>query len=163
MSRMRVFGLLILILATVGCDRVTKHMAEATLVDAPVQSLWMDTVRLELTENTGAFLGLGATWPPAVRTAVFIVGNSVLLLALAIAALRGRWTGLPLVGVTLFAAGGVSNLADRIIRGSVVDFLNVGIGPVRTGIFNVADMALMLGIVFVAFKTAVTNDAEDHA
>jgi signal peptidase II len=28
----------------------------------------------------------------------------------------------------------------------VIDFINVGVGPVRTGIFNVADMAIMLGI-----------------
>jgi len=32
------------------------------------------------------------------------------------------------------------------VRGSVIDFLNVGIGPIRTGIFNVADMAIMAGI-----------------
>ena len=35
---------------------------------------------------------------------------------------------------------------DRLIHGSVVDFLNVGIGPVRTGVFNVADVAIMLGV-----------------
>jgi len=47
--------------------------------------------------------------------------------------------------VTLFVAGGASNWIDRVARGSVVDFLNVGVGPVRTGIFNVADVAIMLG------------------
>jgi signal peptidase II len=31
---------------------------------------------------------------------------------------------------------------------SVVDFLNVGIGPLRTGIFNVADVAIMVGVGF---------------
>lgn len=160
MNRIRVVGLLVLILATVGCDRVTKHIAEARLADAPMQSLWMDTVRLEYAENTGAFLSLGADWSPAVRTWVFVVGNSVMLLVLVISALRGRWSGLPLVGVTLFAAGGISNLADRIVRGNVVDFLNVGIGTLRTGIFNVADVALMIGVVFVAFhaKAKVDDD-----
>jgi signal peptidase II len=48
-------------------------------------------------------------------------------------------------------AGGVSNWVDRLVQGSVVDFLNVGIGPVRTGVFNVADMAIMLGAVLIAF------------
>ncbi len=33
--------------------------------------------------------------------------------------------------------------------GSVIDFLNIGIGPVRTGIFNVADVAIMVGIALL--------------
>ncbi len=46
----------------------------------------------------------------------------------------------------MFFAGGVSNWIDRLLGGSVVDFLNVGIGWMRTGVFNVADVAIMLGI-----------------
>jgi signal peptidase II len=46
-------------------------------------------------------------------------------------------------------AGGASNWIDRAVRGSVVDFMNVGIGPVRTGVFNVADVAIMLGAVLI--------------
>jgi len=43
-------------------------------------------------------------------------------------------------------AGGIGNLIDRLFHnGLVIDFLNVGIGPIRTGIFNVADMAIMAG------------------
>jgi signal peptidase II len=58
---------------------------------------------------------------------------------------RLRVGGAALVGVTLFVAGGASNWIDRVARGSVVDFLSVGVGSVRTGIFNVADVAIMLG------------------
>ena len=54
--------------ATIGCDRVTKQIAETKLVGMPRQSFLADTIRLEYVENTGAFLGLGAEWPPAVRT-----------------------------------------------------------------------------------------------
>ena len=50
-------------------------------------------------------------------------------------------------GIELFLAGGISNFYDRATNnGAVVDFLNIGIGSVRTGIFNIADVALMLGI-----------------
>jgi signal peptidase II len=57
------------------------------------------------------------------------------------------------VSVALIVGGGVSNLIDRLRYGGyVVDFLNVGIGPVRTGIFNVADMAIMVGVVMWAFS-----------
>ena len=137
--------LLIAIGATIGCDRVTKHVAATTLSEAPSRSFLADTFRLEYVENTGAFLGLGADWPLAVRTAVFGVGNGLLLVALAVLAKRGRWPRGALLGVALFVAGGASNLLDRIIYGMVIDFMNVGIGSLRTGIFNVADMAIMLG------------------
>ena len=146
---------LVLIMAigvTIGCDRVTKHVAATNLTGMPRQSFFADTIRLEYVENTGAFLGLGADWPPAARTAVFGIGNGLLLLLASIVAIRHRWPTLGLVGMALFVAGGSSNLIDRLTRGSVIDFMNVGIGPLRTGIFNVADMAIMLGagLVMVA-------------
>ena len=137
--------LLITIGATIGCDRVTKHVATTTLSEAPSRSFLADTFRLEYTENAGAFLGLGADWPRAVQTTVFGVGNGLLLVALVVLARRGRWPRAALLGVALFVAGGASNLLDRIMYGTVIDFMNVGIGSVRTGIFNVADMAIMLG------------------
>ena len=150
-------ALLMLVIATVGCDRVTKHFAAATLAEGPTRSFMADTVRLEYIENTGAFLGLGASWPVEVRAGLFIVGNALLLLAIVVTAIRRRWSGPVLVGLTLFVAGGASNLADRVTRGSVIDFMNIGVGPLRTGIFNVADTAIMLGVamvVFVGFRSS---------
>ncbi len=142
-------ALLLVVAGTIGCDRVTKHVAETTLRDLPSQSFLADTVRLECTENTGAFLGLGADWSRPVRLAVFTVGNSLLLTALVIAAVRLRWNGPALIGLAFVVAGGVSNLADRLLRGAVTDFINVGLGPVRTGIFNVADVAILVGAAIV--------------
>ena len=50
----------------------------------------------------------------------------------------------------LIIGGGLSNLIDRLVNnGAVIDFLNLGIGSLRTGIFNVADMAIMLGAVLM--------------
>src|SRR5688500_6160497 len=138
--------LVMAIVATIGCDHATKHIAATTLAGRPTRSYLGDTIRLQYAENPGGFLSLGAELPPVFRTGVFTVGTGIALLALTITALRLRWTGWPLVGLTLFVAGGTSNWMDRVARGSVVDFINVGIGPVRTGIFNVADMALMIGV-----------------
>ena len=137
--------LLIAIAATVGCDRVTKHIAATTLAEEPGRSFFADTVRLEYAENTGAFLSLGADWPRPIRTAVFGASNAVLLVAVAVIAVRRRWPAVALLGVALFVAGGASNLMDRITDGMVIDFMNVGVGSLRTGIFNVADVAIMLG------------------
>jgi signal peptidase II len=66
------------------------------------------------------------------------------------AALRFRWRGWLLIGAALVIAGGTSNWIDRVIAGKVVDFIVVGIGPLRTGVFNVADVAIMVGVTALA-------------
>jgi signal peptidase II len=145
--------LLTAIVATIACDRVTKQVASATLVGTPSRSFLADTIRLEYVENTGGFLGLGAEWPVPVRTALFTFANGLLLLVMALMTMRLHWPSAALVGLALFVAGGISNLLDRVAHGTVVDFMNVGLGPVRTGIFNVADVAIMLGAALVAFAS----------
>src|SRR5262249_40864767 len=110
-----------------------------------------DSVRLEYTENTGAFLSLGAGLRPAARGLLFSVVTGAFLLACVVLALRRRWPPVRALGMTLVFAGGLSNLINRVAHGVVVDFLNVGIGPVRTGVFNVADMAVVLGLVLFVF------------
>lgn len=146
---------LVLVLSTVGCDRVTKHLAITKLADTPAQSHFAGVFRIEYAENTGAFLSLGAGLPKWARTVLLTIGPALALAA--IAAIKNHWVGLPLVGASLVFAGGVSNLADRVARGSVVDFMNVGIGTLRTGIFNVADIAVLLGAVIIVYYGSRTE------
>jgi signal peptidase II len=147
------FILLLAVTATISCDRISKHVAVNTLAGGPSRSFLADTVRLEYAENAGAFMSLGAEWPAETRVAVFGVGNALLLAALVTVAVRRQWPRPALLGVALFAAGGASNLLDRIVYGTVIDFMNVGVGPLRTGIFNVADMAVMLGATIVLWAS----------
>lgn len=143
--------LVVAVLGTIGCDRVTKHMAMTALAGEPTHSYLADTVRLGYVENVGGFLSLGANLSPAIRNIIFTWGTGVMLVVLTVMAFRRHWRGWPTVGAGIFVAGGASNWSDRLVWGSVVDFLNVGIGPVRTGMFNVADMAIMLGAALVMF------------
>ena len=138
--------LCLLLAGTAGCDRVTKHLAVTNLAGMPERSYLGDTIRLDYHENTGGFLSAGATWRPEVRAAVFQGANGVFLFGSLALAVRFKWSRLGAAGLLVFLAGGFSNLIDRITMGSVIDFLNVGIGPIRTGIFNVADVAIMAGI-----------------
>jgi len=142
--------LAVAVCGTIGCDRVTKHVAATTLAGMPAQSYAADMVRLEYVENTGGFLSLGHDLPQTARTAVFTVATGALLVGLIGIAIRFRWAGWSLLGVALFVAGGLSNWLDRALRGSVIDFMNVGVGPLRTGVFNVADVAIMIGVAMVA-------------
>ena len=66
-------------------------------------------------------------------------------MALLVLTFKRKYMGSAELGLVLFTAGGASNWIDRVLRGSVVDFLNLGIGPLRTGVFNMADVAIMLG------------------
>ena len=143
---LRLLLLAVVITLTIGCDRVTKHIATELLANQPTQSFLADSLRLQYAENVGGFLGLGAQLPLPVRTALFTVGTGVVLVMLLVVLIRSRWSFWRSLGIALFVAGGISNWVDRVFRGSVVDFLNVGVGWLRTGIFNLADVAIMLGI-----------------
>ena len=137
--------LCLLLFGAAACDRATKHFAMTTLAGAAAQSYLSDTVRLTYHENPGAFLGLGAKWRPEVRTTLFQFANGLFLVATAVLSLRRGFSRSARAALLLMLAGGLSNLIDRVALGRVIDFLNVGIGPFRTGIFNVADVAIIAG------------------
>ena len=147
LRRLLVIGLLLA--GTAACDRATKHFAMTTLTGGPDRSFFSDTVRLTYHENPGAFLGVGAQWRPELRTAFFQFGSGLFLLATLVLALRSQFSRLGQAGLVLFLVGGVSNLVDRVAMGRVIDFLNVGIGPLRSGVFNVADVAIIAGVAIL--------------
>ena len=153
----RIIVLLVLVAATTGCDHVTKHIAATSLNGMPSRSFFADTVRFEYSENAGGMLSIGADLSPNVRTAIFTIGTGLILLIMAFAAIKFRLTDWSLIGISLACAGGASNWIDRATRGSVVDFLNVGIGTLRTGIFNFADVAVLLGAFILIFSYFRSN------
>jgi signal peptidase II len=144
---MRLAIAVLLLVCFVGCDQTTKYAATVTLRDSPPVSCLANTFRLEYALNPGGFLSLGGDLAPQVRFGIFAVLNTAFLAAI-IGALVIHWNMRPVrfVALVLVLAGGIGNWIDRALNsGLVIDFLNLGIGPVRTGIFNVADMALMAG------------------
>lgn len=136
----------LVVLGTIGCDRVTKRAATEWLAGEPARSFLAGSVRLVYAENRGGFLSLGATLAPAARTALFTTATGLFLAGLLLVALRARWSLGRSIGVALLLGGGISNWIDRLLHGRVVDFLNVGLGPLRTGIFNLADVAILAGL-----------------
>lgn len=134
----------------VGCDQVTKAVAHQHLAGQEVFSMLGGTVRLSYVENPGAFLSLGADLPAAVRFWAFGVLVALALAAVTAHLVMGRTTSAAhLVGMAMILGGGLGNLIDRASTGVVRDFLNMGIGPLRTGIFNLADLAITTGFVIV--------------
>ena len=148
----RAIVLCLLLAGTAACDRATKHFAMTTLAGGADHSFLSGTVRLTYHENPGAFLGLGAGWRPEVRAGLFQFGNGLFLLATAVLAVRGGFSRRSQAGLLLLLAGGLSNLLDRVALGRVIDFLNIGFGPFRTGIFNIADVAIVAGTAILLFE-----------
>jgi signal peptidase II len=147
--------LVALVIATcIGCDQATKFVAMAYLKPVPAISFAGDLFRLQYAENSGAFLSLGSSLPEPWRQLIFTVFVGVFLFGLLLYVLLGRDLSFHHVtSLSLICSGGLSNLIDRIAYdGRVVDFLNVGIGPLRTGIFNVADMAITAGAMLLAIE-----------
>jgi len=150
------------LLICVSCDQGTKSIAESYLPKTEVWSFWGDTVRLQLAHNSGAFLSLGAALPDAWRAGLFSAGVALLLIVLMGYILFSKsLSSLEIIALTLMLAGGVGNLIDRMLFGYVVDFMNIGVGALRTGVFNVADMAVSAGVLLLfadMVKPAATSD-----
>ncbi len=141
-----------LVVGCVGCDRVTKRVAVSLLPEGQRVSMLGDVVRLEHVRNQGAFLGAGAGLGAGIRWLAFTWGVGLLVVAALVAAFRSSGPR-GAAGAALVAAGGLGNLWDRIATGGwVIDFMNLGVGPVRTGIFNVADVAIVVGVILLALR-----------
>lgn len=145
---------------SISIDQWTKYLATQYLLGREMLSWWNDFFVLTYSINHGAFLGLGKDLPENVRDAIFSGLVSIFLIGFTIYALRDKtmnyWQNL---ACGLVLSGGFSNLYDRITNnGGVVDFMNMGIGGLRTGIFNVADMAIMAGVFLLLFYTYKTEN-----
>jgi signal peptidase II len=165
MQRLKRIALVFAILiGCVGCDQTTKSLARDHLQGHAAISFLGDTLRLQYAENVGAFLSLGASLPHRWGTAVFTIGGVVFVIATFAYALVAPNAGrLRAVALALICGGGIGNVVDRVrFDGHVTDFLNMGVGSIRTGIFNVADMALMVGIaLYLVSRTSRTQSSGD--
>lgn len=159
----RTILVLLLTLTCVGCDQATKFVAKRYLQPDAIISLAGDALRLQYAENSGAFLSLGSSLPDPWRHLVFTVLVGIFLLGLlAYTLFSGELAPFTIACLSFICAGGLSNLIDRIAYdGRVVDFLNMGIGPLRTGIFNIADMAITFGALFMLVENIWKSQTAD--
>lgn len=158
---LRIIIILSILIVNVGCDRVTKVIVRESLNYNESISYLNNHLTLTKVENTGAFLSLGNNLPEFLRVSVLIV-FPVLALILALLFLLfkkglSKWT---LTGLAFVIGGGIGNLYDRIVFGSVTDFLHINFVAFQTGIFNMADVSIMVGMFLIlmqAFTQKTTN------
>ncbi|NJC24962.1 signal peptidase II [Neolewinella antarctica] len=143
----RIVPVAIAIVVTVLLDQWTKQLAIEHLLGQPDHLFFGELFRLTFVRNTGAFLSLGSDLGPIFRTLLLEVFPAALLVALLYYIFKERhlnkWQ---VVALALIVGGGLSNIVDRLLFGHVVDMLHMKAFGLQTGIFNVADMAIMAGM-----------------
>jgi signal peptidase II len=168
-SPTRIAMVLFVIVIILALDQATKFYAHEYLIDDPPRSYAGDMFRIQYATNTGAFLGLGNTLPENARFWLFNVFTSVVIAAIFVYVLAAKqMLFFETLAFALLVSGGFGNLIDRMFRdGIVVDFMNMGIGNLRTGIFNIADVAIMAGIflllTFKLFEREPKEEKEENA
>jgi signal peptidase II len=155
----RLLLIVTILVSCVGCDQITKSIANRYLSETESVSLLGGSVQLQIAKNYGAFLSLGASLHRDTRATIFSVGVAAVLVAL-LGYCLGSTSNNPIVlpALSVIIGGGLSNLIDRLLYGGyVLDFLNMGIGSLRTGIFNVADVFIMTGVVVFLFSDQLSR------
>ena len=152
-QRLRLVGAIVL--GVLALDHLSKWAAIVWLKPSPPIVYWGDLFRFQYATNSGAFLSMFAGLPPAARSGLLVGFNAVILLGVAYYLVSRR----PIsrgsaAALALILSGGVGNLIDRVCReGLVVDFMNVGITAgsfnLRSGIFNVADLGIVGGLLML--------------
>jgi len=155
-TRIKIILFCVSSLLFIGCDRITKDIAKHDLMfHAPISYLH-NTLVLEYVENTGAALSLGDSLSKPFSFWLLSMLPLAFLIALFIYVIVKIRVLAPvkLLAFSLIVAGGLGNIIDRLLFDRhVTDFMNVGIGSLRTGIFNVADMCVTAGVIVLLFAS----------
>ena len=143
-----------------AADQMTKAVVAANLAVGERVAVIGDLLQIWHARNSGAAFSLfrGELWLFLTVTAAALV-----MIAYFHVSLRGRGLWLQAV-LGMILAGALGNLTDRLRQGEVVDFVSVGIGDLRWPTFNVADSAVVVGIlILVVYLTLADRRSRREA
>ncbi|WP_184548694.1 signal peptidase II [Mucilaginibacter sp. FT3.2] len=144
---LRGLGLLLLLAVIIGLDRWTKIYVREHIHFTDNIFVIKNFFTITRVENTGAFLSLGDSLHNPWRFILLALLPSLALAwGLLYVLLKNNLTLLNQLGIITILAGGIGNLYDRIMYGSVTDFAHLNFHIFQTGVFNVADVAIMIGV-----------------
>lgn len=151
---MKRLSIVLFVLLNIGCDQWSKDLVRKHVEPMDYIQVVNDNLILTNVENTGAMLGFGQGFPPLVKM-IFLKGLPLIVLLILLARTLqktnlNRWLVLAFAFVI---GGGMGNLIDRIAYGSVTDFFQIKIGILKTGIFNMADVSVTIGVFLLLFLT----------
>ncbi len=138
--------ILMVLLGNIGCDQISKNMVRQKINDHQTIAVFTHYFTLSKIENDGAFLSLGHAFPKPIKFILLLL-LPIIALALGVYYVFTKPTiSKPvMVGICFVLGGGIGNLYDRILYGSVTDFMHINFVIFQTGIFNMADVSIMVG------------------
>jgi signal peptidase II len=153
-EKLRLVLLLAIVALNIGCDQVSKSIVRQKIDYDENITIIKNHFILTKVENPGAFLSVGNNLPDAVRFILLSI-LPILVLGYGLFYLLSK-NNLPRgiqLGMCFLIGGGIGNVYDRILFGSVTDFLHLDFGIFRTGIFNLADVSIMIGIALLLIQS----------
>jgi len=158
MSRRSIF-ILFLIAFTIAIDQISKFWVRANVEPGTVSEIVGQKFILTNVENPGAFLGMGSDLSPTLKIILLLILPVVVLGIVAYHVFKEKYMDrLSLVGFCLIIGGGIANVYDRFVYGSVTDFWRIDLGSIfKTGIFNIADVAVTTGMITLLTAALVTK------
>jgi len=142
-----------LVLLNIGCDQISKNLVRTNVAPSERIELIGPNFILTKVENSGAMLGFGTEFPMVIKIILLQVLPVVVLLVLLFRVLRkanmNKWL---VFAFACVIGGGIGNLIDRIAYGQVTDFFYIELGEyLKTGIFNMADVSVTMGVLLILF------------
>jgi signal peptidase II len=153
--------LLILILSNIGCDQVSKGIVRKNISAEQVIGFYNNNFIITKVENTGAALGLGQSLPPISKYILLnVIPLCALILMLSWIGFRNKNIDWQTIGFSFIIGGGLGNLIDRFLYGSVTDFFHIDLGLFKTGIFNMADVSVTVGAILLITHTILVKKTQ---
>lgn len=145
--------ILSLVLLNIGCDQLSKNVVRKNIDTHETIELIGKNFILTKVENNGAMLGFGSELSPILKIVFLQVLPVVVLIILLFRILRKTDMNKWLVFAFACVIGvGIGNLIDRIAYGQVTDFFYIDLGGyLKTGIFNMADVSVTMGVFMILF------------
>lgn len=149
-NTLRNISILLLVLVNAGCDQISKHVARQNIGSYESIDVIGKYLILMKTENSGAFLSTGDSMAGPLK--FFLLSLFPLLLmcyGIYYLLSNHQLPRLLVLGMSFVIGGGLGNLYDRLLYGSVTDFLHIDLYAFKTGIFNFADVSIMVGMIMI--------------
>jgi signal peptidase II len=146
--------ILLVILINIGCDQVSKKIIRQNITPNETIHLLSRHITITNVENTGAFLSLGNSLPKTSKNILLsLLPFMAVMLGLLYVLTKKNLPNPMLAGFCFVIGGGIGNIFDRSVYGSVTDFLHVDFGIFQTGIFNMADLSIMTGVFILLIQS----------
>ena len=145
----------IIVLLSIASDQISKIWVRNNFESYIETSIISDVFTLIKVENSGAFLGMGSELSETFRILLLIVLPIIVLVSITVYTyIEKTLDKNSIIGFSLIIGGGIANIFDRIVYGSVTDFLYLNFGGIfKTGIFNVADLSVTTGMILILISS----------